>query len=240
MSPQPQRRPRPAAGRSRPRGPDARKSEITREKILTAARTVFSEHPYKAASMRMIGKTGGFDHPLIHYYFPAKAELFEAVVAEICAEFYRQNLSWFDGLDRLDPRDGLPLYIDRFLDYNFKHPEAFKIISLNSSQFDKFSEIPGYQHIPELLTKTRRTFEAKVPMQATREEIGRFINSFNTLVIFYLGAAPCQAEVLGMEPDSNEYRIWVKETLIYVFLPLLEKLILPDPSSRTSGPKRPK
>ena len=216
-----------AATPARSHSSDFRKSEITREKILSAARTVFSEHPYKAASMRMIGKTGGFDHPLIHYYFPAKAELFEAVVAEICDDFYRNSMSWFDGLDRLLPKDGLPLYIDRFLDYNFKHPEAFKIISLNSSQFDKLSEIPGYQHIPELLTKTRRIFETKVPMRASSEEIGRFINSFNTLVIFFLGSAPCQAEVLGMEPNSNEYRIWVKETLIYVFLPLLEKLISP-------------
>jgi TetR/AcrR family transcriptional regulator len=227
MGPQPKRRRRPPASPSPPGNHDAKKSEITREKILLAGRTVFSEHPYKAASMRMIGKTGGFDHPLIHYYFPSKAELFEAVVAEICDEFYRNSISWFDGLDRLLPKDGLPLYIDRFLDYNFKHPEAFRIISLNSSQLDKLSEIPGYQHIPELLTKTRRTFETKVPMRATGEEIGRFINSFNTLVIFYLGSAPCQAEVLGMEPNSNQYRIWVKETLIYIFLPLLEKLILP-------------
>jgi len=215
----------------KPRNNDVSKSEVTREKILQAARKVFSEHPYKAASIRMIGKAGGFDHPLIHYYFPSKAELFEAVVAEICEDFYRNSMSWFEGLDRLLPKDGLPLYIDRFLDYNFKHPEAFKIISLNSSQFDKLSEIPGYQHIPELLTKTRRTFESEVPMRATKEEIGRFINSFNTLVIFYLGSAPCQAEVLGMEPNSNEYRIWVKETLIYIFLPLLEKLIFPEKSS---------
>jgi TetR/AcrR family transcriptional regulator len=227
MSPRLTRRREAGAESSPPKNNDTRKGEITREKILLAARKVFSEHPFKAASMRMIGKAGGFDHPLIHYYFPAKAELFEAVVAEICDEFYRNSLRWFDGLDRLSPNDGLPLYIDRFLDYNFKHPEAFKIISLNSSQFDKLSEIPGYQHIPEVLAKTRRTFEAKVPLRATSEEIGRFINSFNSLIIFYLGSASCQAEVLGMEPNSNEYRIWVKETLIYIFLPLLEKLISP-------------
>jgi len=176
----------------------------------------------------MIGNAGGFDHPLIHYYFPSKAELFEAVAAEICEEFYRNNLMWFDGLDRLAPRDGMALYIDRFLDYNFKHPEAFKIISLNASQFDKLSEIPGYQHIPEVLTKTRRTFEEKVPLRAPAAEVGKFINSFNSLVIFYLGSASCQAEVLGMDPNSNEYRIWVKETLLYIFLPLLEKLIFPE------------
>lgn len=219
--------------------PDHRKSDVTREKILAAARKVFSGHPYKAASMRMIGQTGGFDHPLIHYYFPTKASLFEAVAAEIAREICLNNERWFDGLERLKPRDGLALYIDRFLDYNFKRPEGFKIISLNAPQFDKLSEIPGYQHIIEVLAHTRRTFAEKVPARSTDPDLGRFINSFNALVIFYLGSASCQAETLGIDPASNEYRIWVKETLIYVFLPLLEKLVLPPAPAPPARSRKP-
>jgi len=87
----------------------AAKSEVTRERILRAARKVFAEHPYNAASFRMIGREGGFDHPLINYYFPRKADLFEAVVVEICEEFYQANISWFEGLEGLPPRQGLSL-----------------------------------------------------------------------------------------------------------------------------------
>jgi AcrR family transcriptional regulator len=235
----PRIRTRKAAPRPAPvKSPDPRKSDVTREKILAAARKVFSEHPYKAASMRMIGQTGGFDHPLIHYYFSTKASLFEAVAAEISREIYLHNIRWFEGLDRLAPRDGLPLYIDRFLDYNFKHPEAFKIISLNAPQLDQLSEIPGYQHIIEVLAQTRRTFAEKVPLRSTDPDFGRFINSFNALVVFFLGSASCQAEVLGVDPGSNEYRIWVKETLIYIFLPLLDKLILPAPTVPAAMPRK--
>ena len=85
------------------------KSEKTRHKILGAACKVFAKHPYNSASIRMVGKEGGFDHPLITYYFPTKADLFEAVVAEVCEEFYQANISWFEGLEGLPPRQGLSL-----------------------------------------------------------------------------------------------------------------------------------
>ena len=209
-------------------GEKAAKREVTRERILRAARKVFSEHPYNAASFRMIGREGGFDHPLINYYFPYKADLFEAVVSEICEEFYQANLACFEGLEKMLPREGLSLYLDRFLDFNVNNPEPMRIIMLNIAQVDMLGELPGYQHIPEVMARTRRTFEERANLKASPKEIGMFQNSFNALVFFYLGAGVCQAEILGIDPHSPGYRKWVKETLMYVFLPHLEKLIFPD------------
>ncbi len=215
------------AGRSRGKN-EFKKSEITRERILMAARKVFAEHPYKAASIRMIGKAGGFDHPLIHYYFPTKAELFEAVVAAICEDFYEANKSWFEGLGTMKPRDGLSLFIDRFLEYNFKNPEPLKTIVLNLGQVNRLDEIPGYQLIPGLLSRIMETFQEKVNLKASPEQISMFIHSFNNLGINYLGANTCHAEVLGMDPRSEEYREWVKDTLMFIFLPLLVRMIFPE------------
>lgn len=218
------------AGKGRQRGvpAESRKGEVTREKILQAALQVFAEHPYKSASMRMIGKAGGFDHPLIHYYFPTKADLFEAVVKNICEEFSRANQSWFDGLQSLRPRDGLSLYVDRLLAYHFEHPEPLRVLMLNAAQLDRLEEIPGYQHLVQFLGEIRRTLETRVPLRADGRQVEMFLNSFNSLVVYLLGAATCQAQVLGLEPKSGEYRQWVKETLEFLFLPTLEKLLFPE------------
>jgi TetR/AcrR family transcriptional regulator len=201
------------------------KSDITRERILKAARRVFAEHPYNEASFRMIAREGGFDHPLINYYFPYKSDLFEAVVVEICEEFYQANIACLEGLERMTPHEGFPLYIDRFLDFNTRCPEPMRIILLNVAHVDRLEEIPGYQHIPDVLARTRGTFEESIRLLACTEEIAMFLNSFNALVIWFLGADTCQAQILGIKPGSRAYLAWIKETLLYVFLPLLEKLV---------------
>ncbi|RJP31633.1 MAG: TetR/AcrR family transcriptional regulator [Actinobacteria bacterium] len=204
------------------------KSELTRERIMRAARRVFAEHPYNEASFRMIAREGGFDHPLINYYFPYKPDLFEAVVAEICEEFYRANIACLEGLERMTTGEGFSLYIDRFLDFNTRNPEPMRIILLNVAHVDRLEEIPGYQHIPEVLARTRGTFEEKIPLRATTEEVVMFLNSFNALAIWFLGAHTCQAQILGMEPSGAEYTAWVKQALLYLFLPRLERLINPQ------------
>lgn len=203
------------------------KGEVTRERILKAARRVFSRHSYHAASFRMIGKEGGFEHPLINYYFPRKADLFEAVVAEICEEFYLANIACLEGVEGMSPREGFSLYLDRFLRFNMENPEPLSILMLNMAHTERLEEIPGYQLIPEVLSKTRSTFEERVPLRASADEVEMFINSYNALIITYLGASSCQARVLGMEPGSQEYLAWVKRTLMYIFLPQLQKLINP-------------
>ncbi len=57
--------------------PETKKTD-TAVKILTAAKMIFSEHPYHTASIRMVGDAAGLNYQLIIYYFSSKAQLFEA------------------------------------------------------------------------------------------------------------------------------------------------------------------
>ncbi len=59
----------------RPGNPD------TRAGILAAARSVFAERGFDAASIRMIASAAGVDPALVHHYFGTKEELFRATVA---------------------------------------------------------------------------------------------------------------------------------------------------------------
>ncbi len=69
---EPRRRGRPAGSRAGDPG--------TRERILAAARTVFAELGYDRASVRAIAKAAGVDPALVHHYFGAKEQVFEAAV----------------------------------------------------------------------------------------------------------------------------------------------------------------
>ena len=74
---EPRRRGRPAGTRS---GDPA-----TRERILAAARTEFSERGYDKASIRGIAKAAGVDAALVHHYFGPKDQVFEAAVELVFA-----------------------------------------------------------------------------------------------------------------------------------------------------------
>jgi len=214
------------SGSAQPTGGKPKHKTATRDKILAAAKKVFAEHPYSTASIRMVGKAAGIDHPLISYYFPTKAELFEDVVEDVAETYYQANTSWFEGLGEVSASRGLSLYIDRLLDFTLKHPEALRIIALNLVQPEDSAIIPGFRRIQALLAGNTETFRQVTALQGSPDEIRMFTESFNTMVINYLGAATYYAGILGMNPQSPAYLRWVKETLLFLFLPRLKQLIL--------------
>lgn len=214
-------------------GPKRNQKEATREKILEGAKKVFAEHPYSAASMRMIGSAAGVDHPLIRYYFPTKADLFEAVVQEISEAYSHANRTWFEGLETLSVSRGLSLYIDRMMDFISKHPEALRIVALNLAQPEDSEVVPGYSQMQRLVTRHTEMLRNVAARRSSTREIRMYIESFNALVINYLGAATYYAGILRMNPRGPAYRRWVKETLHLLFLPRLRQLI------RGESPDRP-
>jgi AcrR family transcriptional regulator len=214
-------------------GPKRNKKTATREKILEAAKKVFSEHPYSTASIRMVGSAAGIDHPLISYYFPTKAELFEAVIEDVVETYIQANTSWFEGLEEMNTSGGLSLYFDRLLDFTSEHPETLRIVALNLVQPEESEIIPGYRQMQRLVTRNAAKFREVVPLRSSTREIRMFMESVNALVINYLGAAGYYAGILGMKPGGPAYRRWVKETLMRLFLPQLRQLI------RGESPDRP-
>jgi AcrR family transcriptional regulator len=201
-----------------------KKGEATREMILNAARTVFSRHPYHAASIRMIAKQGGFYHGLIRYHFSSKAAIFEALTEKSSQDLQAANKRWLRETARLGPRAGLSLYLDRFIAHYENDPEFFRTVVQNISQEDPLS-IPGYHHLAELLSRSRADAEATNILPFDKDSAKRFLESFNTLIIHYLGSSSAEARLLGLEPDSPAYLKWVKDTMMFVFLPVLEKAL---------------
>ena len=72
-----------------------RGSPATREQILDAARKVFDERGFRAASLRAVARAANVDPALVHYYFDSKVQLYaqsvgiginpERVLAEVIA-----------------------------------------------------------------------------------------------------------------------------------------------------------
>lgn len=205
-----------------------------REDILRAARKVFSAYPFRAATTRMIAQESGVHHPLIHYYFGSKERLFEAVTAEMYEEFEQSHTSWLNSLACNRSKVGLSLYLDHLLDYGFKDPEPVQILLLNMANIGRQEEIPGYSYILLHLDHMRRALEKYFPLRESPSETEMFVHCFHGLILALIGAKSYHARLLDLDPDGEEYRAWVKEALVALFIPWLERLILPGPKEGPS------
>jgi AcrR family transcriptional regulator len=213
---------KPAAKRAEKRKPS---KSATRLKILKAARKVFAQYAYHAASIRMIGREAGIDHPLISYYYPSKAVLFEAVLADIMKEWQVANESWSEGIDRMSPEKGLSLYIDRLVEFSSKRPYAAQVLMLNMVQAQDGDTIPGYHAIQAFFEKSGQLLKNRASAQMADSDVEKFRQSFFTLAMSYVGAKSYYAGMLGISPNSRAYREWVKGALTDLFLPRLRQIV---------------
>ncbi len=56
--------------------------DATRQRILSAAATIFAERGYSGTSVRMVARSIGLTDPAIHYHFPSKHALYLAVLSQ--------------------------------------------------------------------------------------------------------------------------------------------------------------
>ena len=202
------------------------KSEKTRKAILDAACRIFAKHSYNAASIRMIAKLGGFPHALITYYYPTKADLFDAVADQICTDIYDASTQAIKETSRMKRKEGFSLYVLRLIEFSKRQPWAFRIFLLNLS-VETVEAIPGQSRFVGVVEKIRKNIVQSLQLKTSHDDICRFTDSFNALVMYYLGAPDSAAWLLHLPPESKEYTQWVHQTLVEIFLPTLNRLFHP-------------
>ncbi|AQR60674.1 TetR family transcriptional regulator [Brevundimonas sp. LM2] len=112
----------------------------TRASILDAAEDLFSKHGFYGVTIREVAREAGVDTALVHYYFGAKRELFDAV-------FLRRAEVWNN--ERVDA-------INR---YALAHPGAMTLEGLLRAFLDppfqwSLKGGPGWKHYAALVAQT--------------------------------------------------------------------------------------
>jgi AcrR family transcriptional regulator len=77
----------------------------TRERVLAAARVLFGERGYEATSIESVLEASGVARGALYHHFQSKAELFDAVLAEVLIEIAERTAASAAGSS--DPLDGL-------------------------------------------------------------------------------------------------------------------------------------
>ncbi|WNS41007.1 TetR/AcrR family transcriptional regulator [Paenibacillus sp. MMS20-IR301] len=101
--------------------------ELSRERILEAARHLFITKGYRAISMRSIGQHLGYSHGSLYYHFKEKAELFYAIVVED----FNHVATLLNQAMNLPPEEGMSRVeqlIIEFIRFGLDHPYQYEIM----------------------------------------------------------------------------------------------------------------
>jgi AcrR family transcriptional regulator len=114
--------------------------ESTQKRLLEAGKAEFLQKGYKNASLRSIAREAGVTTGAIYGYYPDKAALFCALVAEPTAylrDWYLSVQHKFDAFPAEYKEKQMHSYTSRaleeFIDYIYLHFDAFKLVVCRSA-----------------------------------------------------------------------------------------------------------
>ncbi len=166
-----------------------KKDDTTEEKILTAARKVFTTKGMAGARMQDIADAAGINKAMLHYYFRDKDKLFEVIFLEEANKFFPKINIIFESdaplfekielfvneyIDEMAENPYLPWFImnevnrdaDQFFDKVWqmtKHPKPFKFLEQIEKEVKKgtIKKVQPLHLLLNLLSMTIFPFIAK-------------------------------------------------------------------------------
>ncbi|GEN34505.1 MULTISPECIES: TetR/AcrR family transcriptional regulator [Aneurinibacillus] len=107
--------------------------ELTRERILDAARELFVTYGYRNVSMRQIARELGYSHGSIYYHFENKAELFYALVSEGFA-LLNKVLDDIMAQEEKTPGEKLEDILVGYIEFGLTHQSHYEVMFLIKDQ----------------------------------------------------------------------------------------------------------
>jgi len=186
----------------------------TEERIKAAARKVFHQKGFAGTRTRDIAEEAGINHAMLNYYFRSKEKLFEMVMMETMAQFFKGvNLMLNDENTSLDEK--IDLIVSNYVDLLLKEPELPTFI-LNEVRPNPQAFVEQ-NPIKEALTHsvlTRQYAEAVARGEITEPNLMQAILNVIGLVIFPFIAKPILTSIVNIPEEQYKALMLQRKTLI--------------------------
>ncbi len=212
----------PPTAQNRATMPTSSKGEKTRQKILKAARHVFTKVPFKSASIRMISDKADVKHPLVLHYFGSKPALFKQVATELEVESMSGYEGFLDYLLTQPPEKAIHTFFKGVIRNGFQKPDAYRTMMLNAGEPDRLGDmLPGLDHIRSAYQKNLEILGKHLLGGAPLKETEMFMHVYMTVMSNFIGAQTFHRKVLNLR-SASEYEDWVETTLKFVLIPVMQ------------------
>ena len=92
------------------------------QKIITAARKLFTQKGFDAVKTRDIAKEAGINIALLNYYFRSKEKLFEIIMRENMQEFF-MSISLLINDEKTNVKQKIDLLVNKYIDILSANPQ---------------------------------------------------------------------------------------------------------------------
>lgn len=186
----------------------------TEEKILEAARNVFTQKGFAATRTRDIAQEAGINLALLNYYFRSKEKLFGIIMQENMARFFSAISVPLNKME-LSLREKLEAVVDAYINMFMLHPDLpFFVLNEVRNRADDFVGAIG---VKEILMHSHFFVQLQ-------KEAGKSVNPLHYLMnllamtAFPFVASPMIRAVSGVSADDYKVMMLQRKKLIPLWM----------------------
>lgn len=177
--------------------------ESSRDRLLSAAVSVFSVSGFDGASLRDIERRAGVNRGLAAYHFGGKAELWQAAVSWLMDRFHDEMARYQDVLTVVSPQERGRVLVRVLVHFAAKYPEYFRLVLLEGSEPSERSRWIAEEHVRRHIDFFHRLTGSDGMPDRTREAIAYYTLLGAASTVF---AVPEQCrQLFGLDPADEDF-----------------------------------
>jgi len=213
-SPAPRKRPTPKDRRTARKQPSAAPDLSTEEKIMQAAKKLFTQNGFAATRTRDIAKEAGINLALLNYYFRSKEKLFDIVMTENFRQFIR-GVSFQLLDDATSVQEKIQRIVTAYIDFLNNNPDLpIFIINEIRGNTSKVAQQINEEVAPIRAHMFRQLQEAGLQGKITPMDPFHFMANLIGLTVFPFIGRPILQRVTGV--NDQQFLAYMEERKVLV------------------------
>jgi len=207
--PAPRKRPTPKERRASRKEPSGTPDLSTEEKIMQAAKKLFTQNGYAATRTRDIAKEAGINLALLNYYFRSKEKLFDIVMTDNFRQFIR-GISFQLLDDATSIQEKIQRIVTAYIDFLNNNPDLpIFIINEIRGNTSKVAQQINEEVAPIRAHMFRQLQEAGLQGKITPMDPFHFMANLIGLTVFPFIGRPILQRVTGV--NDQQFLAYMEE-----------------------------
>jgi AcrR family transcriptional regulator len=184
--------------------PTGGQPETARDRLMSAAVSVFSVVGFDGASLRDIERRAGVNRGLAAYHFGGKPELWQAAVSWLMDRFHDEMSRYQDVLRVVSPQERGRVLVRVLVRFAAKYPEYFRLVLLEGSEQTERSRWIAEEHVRRHIAFFHRLAGTGGMQQDSEQEAIAYYALLGAASTVFAVPEQCR-QLFGVDPAQESF-----------------------------------